>query len=88
MGQELTRVLCPECGTLGEADPGLSRLQCAECGNGYFLRRCSACTRVSYVDGLQGIRMPWPCTWCGHFNPGFSQTRIRPRRPQPSWRLS
>jgi len=75
MGQELTRAPCPECGTAGEADPGLSRLQCAGCGNGYFLRRCSACARVSYVDGLQGIRMPWPCTWCGQFNAGFSQNQ-------------
>ena len=72
MGQELTQVLCPECGTAGESDPQLSRWQCANCGAGFFLRRCSACTRVSYVDGLQGFRMPWPCTWCGRFNRGFS----------------
>ena len=72
MGQELTQVLCPECGTAGESDPQLSRWQCSNCGAGFFLRRCSACTRVAYVDGLQGIRMPWPCTWCGRFNRGFS----------------
>ncbi|MGD0700416.1 MAG: hypothetical protein ABSA02_11085 [Trebonia sp.] len=75
MGQELTQVLCPECGTLGESVPELSRWQCANCGGGYFLRRCCACARVSYVDGLQGIRVPWPCTWCGHFNRGFSQNQ-------------
>jgi ribosomal protein S27AE len=73
MGQELTQVLCPECGTFGESDPELSRWQCAKCGGGYFLRRCRACARVSYVDGLQGFRLPWPCTWCGQFNRGFSQ---------------
>jgi hypothetical protein len=75
MGQELTQVPCPQCGTSGDADPGLSRWQCTSCGNGYFLRRCSACARVSYVDGLQGFRLPWPCTWCGHFNSGFSQNQ-------------
>jgi len=75
MGQELTQVLCPECGTFGESDPGLSRVQCAQCGGGYFLRRCSACARVSYVDGLQGFRVPWPCSWCGEFNRGFSQNQ-------------
>jgi len=73
MGQELTQVLCPECGASGDADPGRSRWQCTSCGSGYFLRRCSACARVSYVDGLQGIRLPWPCTWCGQFNAGFRQ---------------
>src|SRR6185437_3020928 len=75
MGQELTQMLCPECGTAGECDPGLSRWQCTKCGNSFFLRRCSACARVSYVDGLQGFRMPWPCTWCGRFNKGFSQNQ-------------
>lgn len=75
MGQELTQVLCPECGTFGESDPELSRWQCAKCGSGYFLRRCWACARVSYVYGLQGFRLPWPCTWCGQFNRGFSQNR-------------
>ena len=72
MGQELTQVLCPECGESGESDPELSRWQCTRCGNGFFLRRCSACRRVSYVNGLQGFRLPWPCTWCGRFNKGFS----------------
>jgi ribosomal protein S27AE len=75
MGQELTQVLCPECGASGEADPDLTRWQCSKCGSGFFLRRCSACTRVSYVDGLQGFRLPWPCTWCGQFNAGFSQNQ-------------
>jgi hypothetical protein len=75
MGQELTQVLCPECGTAGEADPQLSHWQCDKCGAGFFLRRCSACNWVSYVDGLQGFRMPWPCTWCGRFNRGFSQNQ-------------
>jgi hypothetical protein len=75
MGQELTRVLCPECGTAGESDPDQSRWQCTKCGCGFFLRRCSACTRVSYVDGLQGFRLPWPCAWCGRFNTGFSQNQ-------------
>ena len=84
MGRELTQVLCPECGTFGEADPGLSRWQCANCGGGYFLRRCGACARVSYVNGLQGFRLPWPCTWCGEFNRGFSQNQDQPRRTQPS----
>jgi hypothetical protein len=75
MGQELTRMLCPECGTAGESDPDQSRWQCTKCGSGFFLRRCSACTRVSYVDGLQGFRLPWPCAWCGRFNTGFSQNQ-------------
>jgi hypothetical protein len=75
MGQELTRVLCPECGTAGESDPDQSRWQCTKCGSGFFLRRCSACTRVNYVDGLQGFRLPWPCAWCGRFNTGFSQNQ-------------
>jgi hypothetical protein len=30
---------------------------------------------VSYVGGLQGYRQPWPCTWCGQVNTGFSQNR-------------
>lgn len=75
MGQEQVLVPCPECGISGESDPASSRWQCINCGNGFFLRRCSACARVSYVDGLQGIRVPWPCTWCGRFNGGFSQNR-------------
>jgi hypothetical protein len=75
MGQELTQVLCPECRASGEADPGLTRWQCRKCGSGFFLRRCSVCARVSYVDGLQGFRLPWPCTWCGQFNAGFSQNQ-------------
>lgn len=67
---------CPECGIPGDPpDPGLSRWQCTKCGNGYFLRRCSACARVSFVDGLQGFRQPWPCTWCGQFNSGFRQNQ-------------
>jgi len=68
-------VLCPECGASGESDPELSRWQCVTCGSGFFLRRCSACARVSYVSGLQGFRSPWPCTWCGQFNAGFSQNQ-------------
>jgi hypothetical protein len=75
MGQELTQVLCPECGTFGESDPEQSRWQCTKCGSGYFLRRCSACARVAYVYGLQGFHLPWPCTWCGQFNRGFSQNQ-------------
>src|SRR3984885_8896836 len=53
----------------------LTQVQCPKCGSGYFLRRCSACSRVSYVDGLQGFHMPWPCTWCGRYNKGFSQNQ-------------
>jgi len=75
MGQERTQVLCPECGTASEADPQLSHWQCDTCGAGFFLRRCSACSWVSYVDGLQGFRMPWPWTWCGRFNRAFSQNQ-------------
>jgi ABC-type phosphate transport system substrate-binding protein len=75
MGQELTRVPCPECGTSGESDPEQSHWQCGNCGNGFFLRRCFACSRVSYVDGLQGFHMPWPCTWCGRYNEGFRQNQ-------------
>jgi hypothetical protein len=75
MGRELSQLLCPDCGTSGESDPQESRWQCSNCGNSFFLRRCSACTRVSYVDGLQGFHMPWPCTWCGQYNKGFSQNQ-------------
>jgi ABC-type phosphate transport system substrate-binding protein len=75
MAQELTHVSCPECGTSGESDPGQSHWQCGNCGNGFFLRRCTACSRVSYVDGLQGFHTPWPCTWCGRYNQGFSQNQ-------------
>jgi hypothetical protein len=75
MGQEPTRLPCPECGVPGEPDPEGSRWPCDNCGNAFFLRRCKACTRVSYVDGLQGFHTPWPCTWCGQFNTGFSQNR-------------
>jgi ABC-type phosphate transport system substrate-binding protein len=46
-------------------------LLCSNCGSGFFLRRCAACSRVSYVDGLQGFHTPWPCTWCGRYNEGF-----------------
>jgi hypothetical protein len=76
MGHELiTHVPCPECGTSGESDPGQSHWQCSNCANGFFLRRCTACSRVSYVDGLQGFHTPWPCTWCGQYNQGFSQNQ-------------
>jgi ABC-type phosphate transport system substrate-binding protein len=75
MGQVLTRVPCPECGTAGDSDPEQSHWQCGNCGNGFFLRRCAACARVSFVDGLQGFRMPWPCTWCGQYNQGFRQNQ-------------
>jgi len=73
MGQELTHVPCPDCGTPGESDPEQSHWQCSNCGNGFFLRRCTACSRVSYVDGLQGFHTPWPCTWCARYNQGFRQ---------------
>jgi hypothetical protein len=75
MGQELVRLLCPECGTPGESDSRLTRWPCGNCGNAFFLRRCSVCARVSYVDGLQGIRMPWACMWCAQVNTGFRQNR-------------
>src|SRR5579872_5959755 len=75
MGQELTQVLCPECWIPGEADPEATRWQCSNCGNGFFLRRCAACSRVSFVDGLQGFRMPWPCSRCGQFNKDFNQNQ-------------
>jgi ABC-type phosphate transport system substrate-binding protein len=73
MGEELTHVPCPDCGTSGESDPEQSHWQCSNCGNGFFLRRCTECSRVSYVDGLQGFHTPWPCTWCGRYNQGFRQ---------------
>jgi ribosomal protein S27AE len=75
VGQELTQVLCPECGTSGESAPEASRWQCAKCGNAFFLRRCASCARVSHVNGLQGFRMPWACALCGRFNAGFSQNQ-------------
>jgi ABC-type phosphate transport system substrate-binding protein len=75
MVEDLIQVPCPECGTSGESDPGQSHWQCSKCGNGFFLRRCTACSRVSYVDGLQGFHTPWPCTWCGRYNKGFSQNQ-------------
>ena len=75
MVEDLTHVTCPECGTSGESDPEQSHWQCSKCGNGFFLRRCTACSRVSYVDGLQGFHTPWPCTWCGRYNKGFSQNQ-------------
>ena len=75
MGHELAHVPCPACGTSGESDPEQSHWQCSNCGNGFFLRRCTACSRVSYVDGLQGFHTPWPCTWCGRYNQGFSQNQ-------------
>jgi ABC-type phosphate transport system substrate-binding protein len=75
MEQELTRVPCPECGTSGESDPEQSHWQCSNCGNGFFLRRCTACSRVSYVNGLQGFHTPWQCTWCGRYNEGFRQNQ-------------
>ena len=75
MGVEVTQVLCPECRIPGTADPGATRWQCGSCGNGFFLRRCAACRRVSFVDGLQGFRMPWPCQRCGQFNRDFNQNQ-------------
>ncbi len=75
MGQVLTRVPCPECGTSGESDPEQSHWQCGNCGQGFYLRRCMECFRVSYVDGLQGFHTPWPCTWCGQYNEGFRQNQ-------------
>lgn len=77
MGEELAHVPCPECGTSGESDPAQSHWQCGNCGKGFFLRRCAACSRVSYVDGLQGFHTPWPCTWCGQYNQGFRQNQDR-----------
>jgi hypothetical protein len=58
-------------------DPGLTRWQCRACGHGFFLRRCGACRRVSYVDGFQGYNQSWACTWCVQPNPGFRQRRDR-----------
>ncbi len=76
MGQVLTYVPCPECGTSGESDPEQSHWQCSNCGQGFHLRRCRMeCFRVSYVDGLQGFHTPWPCTWCGQYNEGFRQNQ-------------
>src|SRR5215469_4778475 len=75
MGQELAHVPCPECGTSGESDPEQSHWRCGTCRNGFFLRRCTACSRVSYVDGLQGFHTPWPCTWCEQYNQGFRQNQ-------------
>jgi len=68
-------VPCPECGTSGESDPEQSHWQCGNCGQGFYLRRCMECFRVSYVDGLQGFHTPWPCTWCGRYNEGFRQNQ-------------
>src|SRR5579863_3526830 len=75
MRQVLTHMPCPECGTSGESDPEQSHWQCGNCGQGFYLRRCTACFRVSYVDGLQGFHTPWPCTWCGQYNQGFRQNQ-------------
>jgi len=58
-------------------DPGLTRWQCRACGHSYFLRRCAACRRVSYVDGFQGYNQSWACTWCAQPNAGFRQRRDR-----------
>ena len=46
-----------------------------ELREGILLARCTACSRVSYVDGLQGFHTPWPCTWCGQYNHGFRQNQ-------------
>jgi ABC-type phosphate transport system substrate-binding protein len=66
---------CLECGTSGESDPEQSHWQCRNCGNGFYLRRCTSCSRVSYVNGLQGFHTPWPCTWCRQYNEGFRQNQ-------------
>jgi hypothetical protein len=58
-------------------DLSLTRWQCRACGHSYFLRRCAACQRVSYVDGFQGYNQSWACTWCAQPNAGFRQRRDR-----------
>ena len=74
----MTEIPCPRCRATGTVpDPGLTRWQCRACGHSYFLRRCAACHRVSYVDGFQGYNQSWACTWCAQPNAGFRQRRDR-----------
>jgi hypothetical protein len=74
----VTEIPCPRCRATGTVpDPGLTRWQCRACGHSYFLRRCAACRRVSYVDGFQGYHQSWACTWCAQPNAGFRQRRDR-----------
>jgi hypothetical protein len=72
----VAEIPCPRCRATGTVpDPGLSRWQCRACGHSYFLRRCTACRRVSYVGGFQGYNQSWACTWCAQPNAGFRQRR-------------
>src|ERR1700742_1839524 len=77
-GGPVAEIPCPRCRTTGIVpDPGVTRWQCRACGHSYFLRRCAACRRVSYVDGFQGYNQSWACTWCAQPNAGFRQRRDR-----------
>src|SRR6201992_15799 len=77
-GGPVAEIPCLRCRTTGIVpDPGVTRWQCRACGHSYFLRRCSACRRVSYVDGFQGYNQSWACTWCAQPNRGFRQRRAR-----------
>jgi hypothetical protein len=72
----VAEIPCPRCRATGTVpDPGLTRWQCRACGHSYFLRRCAACRRVSYVGGFQGYNQSWGCTWCAQPNAGFRQRR-------------
>jgi hypothetical protein len=74
----VAEIPCPRCRVTGTVpDPSLTRWQCRACGHSYFLRRCAACRRVSYVDGFQGYNQSWACTWCAQPNAGFRQRRDR-----------
>src|SRR6201992_3592443 len=77
-GGPVAEIPCLRCRTTGIVpDPGVTRWQCRACGHSYFLRRCSACRRVSFVDGVQGSNQSWACTWCAQPNRGFRQRRDR-----------
>ena len=76
MERESVRVTCAKCGVVGKADPNPSSWQCANCHKGFFVRRCAACARVSFVDALHEFKRDRPCGWCGQSNTGLAAASV------------
>jgi hypothetical protein len=74
--REFVRVRCPKCGVTSNADPRPSSWQCTSCQKDFFLRRCSSCFRVCFVDAKHEYKREWPCNWCGEPNTGLAAASV------------
>jgi uncharacterized protein YbjQ (UPF0145 family) len=66
------QIPCPKCGVTSPSSKGSETdWRCPNCARGYFLRRCSSCRAVSYVDAKLERHQTWACAWCQSPNSGY-----------------